>query len=135
VACNSRQENLAPGNPCLYMYVRLERTGKLSASPSRSSCSSTATSPSYRKVFWNSILGAMVSSDLFQVAQVALRIVSQIATQIGIGKRQPLCGRLGCELFMLAKSLETLSPDQEDSLRPRIGKLLKDIERICTVSD
>lgn len=72
--------------------------------------------------------------DPLEVAQVAIPRVSDIASRLGVEKRRPICGRLGAELLILASFLEYPSPDQEERLRPRITKLLKDVERICSVS-
>ena len=44
-----------------------------------------------------------------------------------------ICGRLGAELLLVADYLNTAGLDQEEQLRLRISKLLRDVEMICSV--
>lgn len=60
--------------------------------------------------------------------------VAHIASKLGAQSKRPICGRLGTELLLVANYLETAGPDQEERLRLRISKLLRDVERNCGVN-
>jgi hypothetical protein len=71
--------------------------------------------------------------DPFDLAHVAFPIVSAIASRVGCEKRRPICGRLGGELWILTDTLDSRTSDQEERMRLKIWKLVKEVERICTV--
>ncbi|KAH0538095.1 hypothetical protein FGG08_005307 [Glutinoglossum americanum] len=70
--------------------------------------------------------------DPFDLAQAAIPRVSDIASRLGVENKRSICGRLGGELLILANSLDCRDSDQEECMRLRIWKLLRDVERICT---
>lgn len=72
---------------------------------------------------------------IIELAARALEEVSVIALHVGRGKRQPLCGRLGGELFIAASLLDSAGAEQEAWLRRKVPKLMRDVESICTVGD
>ncbi|KAJ5718316.1 hypothetical protein N7488_003962 [Penicillium malachiteum] len=74
-------------------------------------------------------------SDPLELAQVAISRVANIASELGVELRRPVCGRLGAELLLLADYIDKASQDQEDQLRSRIFKLLRDVESICRSSE
>ena len=76
----------------------------------------------------------MVSEDPLDLAQSAIVRVADIASLLGVQCKRPICGRLGAELLLVADYLNTAGLDQEEQLRLRISKLLRDIEMICSVS-
>lgn len=76
----------------------------------------------------------MVSEDPLDLAQSAIVRVADIASLLGVQCKWPICGRLGAELLLVADYLNTAGLDQEEQLRLRISKLLRDIEMICSVS-
>lgn len=72
---------------------------------------------------------------MIELAQGAIPVVVDIATRLGIENENPIFGRLGAELCILTLALEhPSSPDQEETFRRRIAKLLCEIENLCTVS-
>jgi hypothetical protein len=73
--------------------------------------------------------------DPLDLAQVAIMRVADIASLLGVRRKRPICGRLGAELLLVVDYLNTVSLDQEELLRVRISKLLRDVERICCVSN
>jgi len=77
----------------------------------------------------------MEFEDPLDLAQVAIVRVADIASLLGVRLRLPICGRLGAELLLVVDYLNTASLDQEELLRVRISKLLRDVERICCVSN
>lgn len=76
----------------------------------------------------------MAWEDPLDLAQTAIVRVADIAALLGVLYKRPICGRLGAELLLVAEYLNTAGLDQEERLRLRISKLLRDIETICTVS-
>jgi hypothetical protein len=76
----------------------------------------------------------MASEDPLDLAQTAIVRVADVASLLGVKSKRPLCGRLGAELLLVADYLDTASLDQEERLRLRISKLLRDVEMICCVS-
>ena len=77
----------------------------------------------------------MEFEDPLDLAQFAIMRVANIASLLGVRRKRPLCGRLGAELLLVVNYLNTVSLDQEELLRVRIWKLLRDVERICCVSN
>jgi hypothetical protein len=75
----------------------------------------------------------MASEDPLDLAQTAIVRVADIASLLGVQYKRPICGRLGAELLLVADYLDTAGLDQEERLRLRISKLLRDVEMICTV--
>ena len=75
----------------------------------------------------------MVLEDPLDLAQIAIARVADIASRLGAQFKQRLCGRLGAELLLVAVYLNTADLDQEEQLRVRILKLLRDVEMICSV--
>lgn len=73
----------------------------------------------------------MEFEDPLDLAQFAIMRVANIASLLGVRRKRPLCGRLGAELLLVVNYLNTVSLDQEELLRVRIWKLLRDVERIC----
>lgn len=76
----------------------------------------------------------MASEDPLDLAYTAIARVADTASQLGFKHKRPICGRLGAELLMIADCLNTADHDQEERLRLRISKLMKDVETICRVS-
>ena len=76
----------------------------------------------------------MSSEDPLDFAYTAIARVADIASLLGVQHKRPICGRLGAELLLVADYLDTADHDQEERLRLRISKLLKDVETICSVS-
>jgi hypothetical protein len=76
----------------------------------------------------------MVPEDPLDQAQVGIARVADIASLLGVEQKRPICGRLGAELLLVTEYLNTAGLDQEERLRVRISKLLRDVERICSVS-
>lgn len=75
----------------------------------------------------------MVSEDPLDLAQTAIVRVADIASLLGVEYKRPVCGRLAAELLLVADYLNTAGLDQEEQLRLRISKLLRDVEMICSV--
>lgn len=76
----------------------------------------------------------MASEDPLDLAYTAIVRVADTASLLGAKHKRPICGRLGAELLMVAYCLNTADHDQEERLRLRISKLMKDVETICRVS-
>lgn len=76
----------------------------------------------------------MATEDPIDFAHAVIDKVANIASSLGVELRRPVCGRLGAELFLVAKYIDTAGLDQENRLRLRIFKLLRDVEAICNVS-
>ena len=77
----------------------------------------------------------MDPSALLELAQSAFPRVTDIAMRLGVETKIPIYARLGCELCVLTEELNSpSSPDQEELLQRRIGKLLREIEKVSTVS-
>ncbi|RFU73338.1 hypothetical protein TARUN_8912 [Trichoderma arundinaceum] len=74
----------------------------------------------------------MSSEDPLDFAYTAIARVADIASLLGVQHKRPICGRLGAELLLVADYLDTADHDQEERLRLRISKLLKDVETICS---
>ena len=73
-------------------------------------------------------------SDLFELAPDALLAIAHVATRIGADKRDRHFGELGGRLATLSESLQcSITVDQEEKSRGRIRKLLRELERVCTV--
>ena len=71
---------------------------------------------------------------LIELAPKAFERVSHIATALGaLGrtKKPEICGRLGGELLIAADHLSCAGPEQHGG---RVLKLVRDVERICSVS-
>ena len=71
--------------------------------------------------------------DPLDLAQASILRVAHIASELGAQFKRPVCGRLGAELLLVADYLDTAGLDQEERLRLRISKLLRDVEMICSV--
>jgi hypothetical protein len=83
----------------------------------------------------SSIRVAMDSLDLLEFAQAAISRVMVISARLGAETKLQIYGTLAAELCNLNAALEfPSSPDQEDRYRRRVGKLLTNIEKVCTVS-
>ena len=76
----------------------------------------------------------MILDDPLDIAQSALVRVANLASQLGAHKKRPICGRLGAELLLAADFLKSAEFDQQEQLRSRSLKLLRDVELICRVS-
>lgn len=76
----------------------------------------------------------METEDPLDFALSAIIKVANIASSLGVKSRQPVCGRLGAELLLVANHIDTAGLDQENRLRLRISKLLRDVEAICNVT-
>ncbi|KAE8411484.1 hypothetical protein BDV36DRAFT_274502 [Aspergillus pseudocaelatus] len=70
--------------------------------------------------------------DPLDLAQASILRVAHIASELGAQFKRPVCGRLGAELLLVADYLDTAGLDQEERLRLRISKLLRDVEMICS---
>jgi nucleoside phosphorylase len=77
---------------------------------------------------------SLTDDDIFELMLKALERVSCIATDLGVTKKRQVCGQLGAELFIAVTSLKSAELDHRDRLLQKVRKLLKDIERICSVS-
>ena len=80
----------------------------------------------------------MDNEEVLELAPVAIERVAHIATHIGATRLNEVCGRLGGELLIAASFLG--SPEQEvheqhDRFLQTTRKLLRDVEKICNVSD
>lgn len=75
----------------------------------------------------------MATEDPLDFAHTAISRVAKIAHLRGVESKQPVCGRLGAELFIIADYLDTAGLDQEKQLRLRESKLLRGVEAICNV--
>lgn len=72
--------------------------------------------------------------DLFELAPEILIVLADVATLIGIKRLDRKFGILGGELAALSELVQKPSnPSQEDIFRRRVKKLLKEIEKACTV--
>lgn len=76
-----------------------------------------------------------VSTELLDLAQFAIRQAANITSELGVKHKKLICGRLGAELLLVRWYLEAVGEDQEKCLRLRIPRLLRDVGRICNVSD
>ncbi|KAI9928487.1 hypothetical protein ASPWEDRAFT_50364 [Aspergillus wentii DTO 134E9] len=76
----------------------------------------------------------MALIDPIDLAQTAIVRVAEIALVLGVQYKRQICGRLGAELFLVAESLDRAGLDQEEQLRVRISKLLREVEGICSCS-
>jgi hypothetical protein len=72
--------------------------------------------------------------EALELAPKAVEKVSHIAAALGATKGLKACGRLGGELLIAADHLKSAGPEQQDQLLRKVRKLLRDIERICSVS-
>lgn len=76
----------------------------------------------------------MDAYETLELAPTAIERVSHIATELGMRRKREVCGRLGGELFIAAHHLTSAGPEQEDQLLRKVPKLMRDIERVCSVS-
>lgn len=76
----------------------------------------------------------MDDSDPLEIAQTAIFRVSEIALALGAEKGLQLCRRLGAELFIVWYSLNAPTSEDEESMRELVLKLLRDVERVCSVT-
>lgn len=76
----------------------------------------------------------MDAYEALELAPKAIEKISYIATELGATKKREVCGRLGAELFIAADHLKSAGPEQQEQLLRKVRKLLRDIERICSVS-
>lgn len=72
--------------------------------------------------------------DPIDTAQAALDRVAGIAIGLGCKHDRPLCAELGFELWLVSDHLKAATLEQRQQVRPRISKLLREVERICSVS-
>lgn len=72
--------------------------------------------------------------DLLEIAQTAIFRVSEIALALGAEKGLQLCRNLGAELFIMWYSLNAPTSEDEESMREWVLKLLRDVERVCSVT-
>lgn len=72
--------------------------------------------------------------DPIEIAQVALDRVKEIAFVLGRKYQRPMCAELGVELWIVSEHLRVATPEQRNQVKPRISKLLREVERICAVS-
>jgi hypothetical protein len=75
----------------------------------------------------------MDDSDILEIAQTAIFRVSEIALALR-AKGSRLCHSLGAELFITWYALNALTYKDEESMRELVSKLLRDVERICSVA-
>ena len=75
----------------------------------------------------------MMSEDPLDLAQTAIARIAVIASRLAVQYKRPVCGRLSAELLLVAIHLDTAGLDQEEQLRVRISKLLRDVEMICSL--
>lgn len=75
----------------------------------------------------------MDDPDPLEIAQTAIFRVSEIALALG-EKGSMLCRSLGAELFITWYSLNTPMYKDEESTRELVLKLLRDVERVCSVT-
>ncbi|KAI9042925.1 S8/S53 family peptidase [Aspergillus affinis] len=73
----------------------------------------------------------MATEDPIDFAHTAILQVAHIASSLGVELKRPVCARLGAELLLVADYIDTAGLDQENRLRLRISKLLRDVETIC----
>jgi len=76
----------------------------------------------------------MDDSDPLGIAQTAIFRVSEIALALGAEKELQLCRSLGAKLFIVWYSLNAPTPEDEESMRELVLKLLRDVERVCSVT-
>jgi len=76
----------------------------------------------------------MDDPDPLEIAQTAIFRVSEIALVLGAEKGLQLCRTLGAELFIVWYSLSAPTPKDEESMRELVLKLLRDLERVCSVT-
>lgn len=74
------------------------------------------------------------TEDPIDTAQVALGRVAEIAIRLGREHQRPMCAELGAELWIISEHLRVATLDQRNQVRSRISKLLREVEKICTVS-
>lgn len=72
--------------------------------------------------------------DPIDLALIAIDRVAHIASTLGVRSRRPQCGALGAELLLIASYLNSAGLDEEERVRMRISKLLREIEHVCNVS-
>jgi hypothetical protein len=75
----------------------------------------------------------MDDSDPLEIALTAIFRVSEIALTLG-AKGLQLCHSLGAELFIVWYSLNAPTSEDEESMRELVLKLLRDVERVCSVT-
>jgi hypothetical protein len=68
------------------------------------------------------------------IAQIAILRVAHIASVLGVHNKRAILGRLGAELMLVADYLNTSELDDEERLRSRVSKLMRDVEMLCSVS-
>ena len=76
---------------------------------------------------------ALPDLELFDFAHQAILHVSDITTRLAQERKHLICGKLGVELFLVATYLENPPAGEEEWLRRRVPKLLRQIERLCCV--
>ena len=76
----------------------------------------------------------MDESNLFEIAQTAIFRLSEIALALGAEKGLPLCCSLGAELFIVWYSLNAPTSEDEEKMQGLMSKLLRDMERVCSVA-
>ncbi|PYH91063.1 hypothetical protein BO71DRAFT_401694 [Aspergillus ellipticus CBS 707.79] len=70
----------------------------------------------------------MATEDPIDFASAAISKAADIASSLGVKLKRPVCARLGAELFLVADYLDTAGLDQENRLRLRISKLLREVK-------
>lgn len=76
----------------------------------------------------------MADRILLDLAQTAISQVSKICIGLGISLKNPTCALLGAELWLVVEYLLSIDPNDYDELQLHISKLVKHVERICSVS-
>jgi hypothetical protein len=75
----------------------------------------------------------MNEPNMLEIAQTAIFRLSEIALALGAEKGLQLCCSLGAELFIVWYSLNAPTSEDEGKMQGLISKLLRDIERVCSV--
>jgi hypothetical protein len=77
----------------------------------------------------------MALKDLLDLAQTAIRRVAEIARILGTYSKEPMLTSLGAELWLAGEYLDSVDcNDDEGELLLHIQKLLRHVEKICSVS-
>ncbi|KFY79163.1 hypothetical protein V499_01822 [Pseudogymnoascus sp. VKM F-103] len=75
----------------------------------------------------------MDNPDLLEIAPTAIFRVSEIALALGANGFQ-LCHSLGAELFIVWYCLNAPTSEDDERMRELVLKLLRDVERVCSVT-
>lgn len=78
---------------------------------------------------------ARAGDNVLAMAVKVAMLLSNIAISDGIERKQPVCGRFGVELFLVATAyLEPMQMNEAPEDHDRAHKLLRCLERVCSVS-